>query len=94
MIQTMSLRVECSIYSFETPIAKQAFGCTNSIFHLCKMLCYLHMNINCIMKYYSSLTCVQSFATTGYKHFRKCTRRNVTKVETSSEIKREKMFFV
>ena len=44
------------------------------------------------MKYYSSLTCVQYFATTGYKHFRKYTRRNITKVETRSEIKREKMF--
>ena len=54
MIKTMSLRVEYSIKILETPIAKKAFGCTNSIFHLCKMLCYLHMNINCIMKYNSS----------------------------------------
>ena len=77
---------------FETPIAKKAFGCTNSIFHSCKMLCYLHMNINCIMKYYSSLTCVQSFATTGYKHFGKCVRMNFEIVETSSEIKFEKYF--
>ena len=78
----------------ETPISKKAFGCTNSIFHLCKMLCYLHMNINCIMKYYSSLTYVQSFATFGYKHFWKCitTRRDGSKVETSSKIKQENVF--
>ena len=50
------------------------------------------MDINCIMKYYSSLTCVQSFATTGYKHFGKCIRMNFKIVETSLEIKQEKIF--